>query len=320
MHCHANARLTPRGRAEVFAAVEAGMTVVAACLAFRVSRRTYYRWLPRWQARGFDGLVDRSSRPLRSPQRLSATAERQIAGLRLATGWGPDRIAATLGLPASTVHRAIRRLGLGRPAAALVPVARYEFAEPGGLLHLDTKKLGRIGAGPGHRATGDRTRRNRGIGWEVLHVAIDDATRLVYAELLPDERGRTSARFLVRALRWFTAQGVTVVRLLTDNGSAYRSRVVRTDPALARPAPQPDSPVSPPDQRQGRALDPHRPVRVPLRRGLPLRRRSQTCAGALHRLLQRTAPASRHRRADPTSAAHRPDGGMIVTNLAGDYT
>ena len=225
MHCHANARLTPRGRAEVFAAVEAGMTVVAACLAFRLSRRCYYRWLPRWQAEGPDGLVDRSSRPRRSPQRLSVAAERQIAGLRLATGWGPDRIAALLGLPASTVHRAIRRLGLERPAAARLPVVRYEHAEPGGLLHLDTKKLGRIGTGPGHRATGDRTRRSRGIGWEVLHVAIDDATRLVYAELLPDERGRTTARFLVRALRWFKAQGITVIRLLTDNGSAYRSRV-----------------------------------------------------------------------------------------------
>lgn len=225
MHCHANARLTPRGRAEVFAAVEAGMTVSAACVAFRVSRRTYYRWRPRWQAAGPDGLRDRSSRPHRSPQRLSASAEHRIAGLRLATGWGPDRIAARLGLPASTVHRAIRRLGLARPAPVPVPVVRYEFAAPGDLLHLDTKKLGRIGAGPGHRATGDRSSRQRGIGWEVLHVAIDDATRLVYAELLADEKGRTTTRFLVRALRWFRAQGITVVRLLTDNGSPYRSRV-----------------------------------------------------------------------------------------------
>jgi transposase InsO family protein len=225
MHCHANARLTPRGRAEVFLAVEAGMTVVAACLAFRMSRRCYYRWLPRYRADGPAGLVDRSSRPHRSPQRLSPVAERQIAGLRLATGFGPDRIAALLGLPASTVHRAIRRLGLERPPATPLAVVRYELAEPGGLLHLDTKKLGRIGVGPGHRATGDRTSRNRGIGWEVLHVAIDDATRLVYAELLPDERARTTARFLVRALRWFRAQGIAVIRLLTDNGSAYRSRL-----------------------------------------------------------------------------------------------
>ena len=225
MHCHANARLTPRGRAEVFAAVEAGMTVAAACLAFRMSRRAYYRWLPRWRAEGEAGLADRSSRPHRSPQRVSATTERQVAALREATGWGPDRIGALLGLPASTCHRVLARLGYLERARTAEPVVRYEIAAPGGLLHLDTKKLGRIGAGPGHRATGDRRGRNRGIGWEVLHVAVDAATRLVYAELLPDERGRTAARFLVRAIRWFRERGVAVERLLTDNGSPYRSRV-----------------------------------------------------------------------------------------------
>jgi transposase InsO family protein len=227
MHCHANSRLTPRARAEVFAAVEAGLTVSAACAAFRWSRRAYYRWLPRWLADGSAGLGDRSSRPVRSPQRLSELDERRIAGLRLALGWGPDRIAAVLSLSRSSVHRAIRRLGLSREDPAPASIIRYEYATPGGLLHLDTKKLGRIGDGPGHRATGDRRSRNRGIGWEVLHVAIDDATRLVYAELLPDEKGRTTARFLVRALRWFRSQGVAVVRLLTDNGSPYRSRVFR---------------------------------------------------------------------------------------------
>jgi len=225
MHCHANARLTPRGRAEVFAAVEAGMTVSAACLAYRLSRRTYYRWLPRWRAEGEAGLVDRSSRPRRSPQRVSSATERQVGGLREATGFGPDRIGALLGLPPSTCHRILGRLGYLERVRVVEPVVRYEIAEPGGLLHLDTKRLGRIGSGPGHRATGDRTKRNRGIGWEVLHVAIDAATRLVYAELLPDERGRTTARFLVRALRWFRAHGVRVERLLTDNGSPYRSRV-----------------------------------------------------------------------------------------------
>lgn len=227
MHCHGNARLTPRGRARVFAAVEGGMTVAAACLAFGISRRTYYRWLPRWRASGVAGLVDRSSRPRRSPQRLSPADEAAIATLREASGWGPDRIAATLGLARSSVHRAIVRLGLGRAPVPRQAVVRYTFGAPGGLVHLDTKRLGRIGAGPGHRATGDRRSRHRGIGWEILHVALDDATRLVYAELLPDERGRTTARFLVRALRWFRAQGVTVRRLLTDNGSPYLSRPFR---------------------------------------------------------------------------------------------
>lgn len=227
MHCHPNAFLAPRGRARVFEAVEAGMTVSAACDGAGVSRRWYYRWLPRWQAAGAAGLLDRSSRPHRSPQQVSVLQEAAITALRRRTGWGADRIGARLRLPASTCHRVLRRHGLvgvpsGEPAE---PVVRYEHAEPGGLLHLDTKKLGRIVGGPGHRATGDRTSRVRGAGWEVLHVALDDTSRLVYAELLPDEKGTTTARFLVRALRWFRSQGVAVLRVLTDNGSAYRSRV-----------------------------------------------------------------------------------------------
>jgi len=224
VHCHPNARLTPRGRAEIFLAVEAGATVVAACLMFGVSRRCYYRWLPRWQAARRAGLHDRSSRPLSSPQRLSLETERVIAGLRLATGWGPDRIAAYLGLARATVHRVIRRVGLARAAPLREPVVRYEYTVPGGLVHLDTKKLGRIGDRPGHRATGDRRVPSGGRGWEVLHVAIDDASRLVYAELLADETGRSTARFTIRALRWFRQRGVHVARILTDNGAGYRSR------------------------------------------------------------------------------------------------
>jgi transposase InsO family protein len=227
MHCHANARLTPRGRATVFELVEAGMTVSAACLATRVSRRFYYRWLPRWEAGREAGLVDRSSRPRSSPQRLGPAREAELVALRRRTGWGPDRRAALVGLPASTIHRVLRRHGLGGRTREPVAVVRYEHAEPGGLLHLDTKKLGRIVDGPGHRATGDRRSRHRGAGWEVLHVALDDATRLVYAELLPDEKGRTTARFAVRALRWFRRQGIHARRILTDNGSPYVSRAFR---------------------------------------------------------------------------------------------
>ncbi|HEY6058739.1 MAG TPA: IS481 family transposase [Candidatus Limnocylindrales bacterium] len=227
MHCHANARLTPRGRASVFEYVEAGMTVTAACLAARVSRRFYYRWLPRWRAAREAGLVDRSSRPKTSPHRLSLTQEAELVALRRRTSWGPDRLAALVGLPVSTVYRVLRRQGLLERKRQPAEVRRYEYEEPGGLLHLDTKKLGRIVGGPGHRATGDRRTRHRGAGWEVLHVAIDDATRLVYAELLPDERGRTTARFLIRAARWFRAQGVRVQRVLTDNGSPYVSRAFR---------------------------------------------------------------------------------------------
>ena len=200
------------------------MTVTAACLAARVSRRFYYRWLPAWRAGGEAGLVDRSSRPHSSPRRLTADQELEIVGLRAATGFGPDRLAVLVGLPPSTVHRVLRRQGLLERRRPVVEVIRYEHAEPGGLLHLDTKKLGRIVGGPGHRVTGDRHDQRDGVGLDVMHVAIDDTTRLVYAELLGDERGRTAARFLVRALRWFRAQGVAVRRVITDNGAAYRSR------------------------------------------------------------------------------------------------
>src|SRR5688572_4776545 len=148
MHCHANAALTPRRRARVFEAVEAGMTVTAACLAFRVSRRFYYRWLPRWQARGHEGLRDESSRPHSSPRRLAASQEAAIVALRRRTGWGADRLGVWLGLPPATCHRVLRRQGLVR-SPAVEPVVRYEHERPGDLVHLDTKKLGRIVGGPG---------------------------------------------------------------------------------------------------------------------------------------------------------------------------
>jgi len=226
VHCHANARLTPRGRCQVFMAVEAGMTVTAACLAFRVSRRWYYRWLPRWRAGVGAGMQDRSSRPVRSPQLVSLAQEERVVLLRRLNGWGPDRIAALTGMPRSTVHRVIRRRGLQARKAERPPTLRYEYARPGEMLHVDAKKLGRIGQ-IGHRIHGDRRRRSRRAGWEVLHMAIDDATRLVYCEILNDECGRTTALFLIRAIRWFRTQGVVPQRVLTDNGNPYRSRVWR---------------------------------------------------------------------------------------------
>jgi transposase InsO family protein len=215
----------------VFLSVEAGMTVSAACLAFGVSRRWYYRWLPRWRAAGPLGVLELSSRPHRSPQQLPEAVALQVAALRASRGWGPDRIAAWLGLSTSTVHRAIHRLGLVAAKPRRPVARRFVYATPGGLLHLDIKKLGRIGVGPGHRATGNRENKmhlaTKGYGWEFLHLAIDDATRLVYCELLDDERAATTMLFLIRALRWFRDQGVRVERILTDNGSAYRARALR---------------------------------------------------------------------------------------------
>ena len=144
MHCHPNAALTPRGRAKVFTAVEAGMTVSAACLAFGVSRRFYHRWLPRWRARGHAGLVDHGSRPRSSPQRLPSIDEARIVALRRSLGWGADRLGALLGLPASTCHRVLDRQGLIVRTREREPANRCEHEHPGDLLHLDTKKLGRI--------------------------------------------------------------------------------------------------------------------------------------------------------------------------------
>ena len=196
MHCHANARLTPRGRAEIFAAVEAGMNVAAACLAFRMSRRCYYRWLPRWRAQGEAGLIDRSSRPHRSPQRLAVAAEHQIAGLRLATGFGPDRIAALLGLPASTVHRAIRRLGLERPVAEPVPIVRYEIAEDQAAYYIPVFLVTALAFAAGAAFLAElpgpaRVRGRRAILTVIAVAAFGVGARNVY--------GRSGRRFDLRA-------------------------------------------------------------------------------------------------------------------------
>jgi transposase InsO family protein len=226
---HPHARLTARGREALLRAVDEGATVTAACAAACVSRTTYYRWRRRRATEGAAGLGDRSSRP-RCPRRaLTAAQERRVARLRRARAWGPDRIAAALGLPRATVHRALRRLGLpplrSRPCTA--PSMRYERAAPGELLHVDTKKLGRITGGPGHRATGDRRDTVRGAGWALLSAAVDDASRAVYAEVLPDERGETAAGFLRRACAHFAGRGVAIQRVLTDNGSPFVSRAWR---------------------------------------------------------------------------------------------
>jgi hypothetical protein len=221
------------------------MTVSAACIAFRVSRRWYYRLLPRWQAQGRAGLIDRSSRPHRSPQRLSLAQEAAIVTLRQHTARGADFLAALLGLPASTVHRVIRRQGLLRQRAERAPVVRYEYSAPGAMVHCDTKKLGRIVGGPGHRIHGDHSIQSRGVGWEVMHMAIDDATRLVYAEILGDEKARTTALFLVRAVRRFRKQGISVDRVLTTTAGPTgptRGGASAESPGSAIAAPAPITP------------------------------------------------------------------------------
>jgi transposase InsO family protein len=224
VNTHKNARLTPVGRQGVVTRVLGGEPVAAVARGSGVSARTVWKWLARYRAEGAPGLQDRSSRPHRLARRRPRHQHRQIIHRRQQR-WSSLRIAQRYGLPVSTVVTALRRARLNRLPRLEPPhpVVRYEAARPGELVHLDVKKLGRIGR-VGHRVHGDRTQRTRGIGWEFVHVAVDDCTRLAYAEVLPDEREHTAAGFLQRAVAWFAAQGVRVLRLLTDNGNCYRSR------------------------------------------------------------------------------------------------
>ena len=227
MNIHKNARLTVVRRQELGArASRPGSDVSALAREFGVSRQTVYKWCRRFQE-GEAALADRSSRPHRCPNRLGRVRRRQIARRRRRR-WSSCRIASDLGLRVGTVVREQRRLGLARLPRLEPPhpILRYEWPQAGDLLHLDIKKLGKIGR-VGHRIHGDRTTRVRGIGWEYVHVAIDDCTRVPYAEVLTDERGPTTAAFLTRALAFYRARGIRVRRLLTDNGKTYRSHVVR---------------------------------------------------------------------------------------------
>jgi transposase InsO family protein len=230
MNLHKNARTTPHSRRLMGRRVlEQKQPATKVAADFGVSERTVRKWLARWRAGGEPSLNDRRAAP--APQRrLPPEQIAAIEALRRKRLTSPV-IARRLGLPLSTVGSVLRRLGLGRlksldPPA---PVVRYQRQRPGELVHIDTKKLGRI-AGIGHRITGRRSgmiNRHRGIGWEYLHVAVDDASRLAYTEILPDERRASAIAFLERALAWFARHGVNVERIMTDNGNAYRSHDFR---------------------------------------------------------------------------------------------
>ncbi len=225
MNVHKNAKLTPAGRALLVRRVLEQRTQRAAvAAAFGVSERTVAKWVRRWRLEGVAGLVDRSSRPRRCPHQLSLRQIRQIEHLRRRR-WTSPWIAQALSLPISTVVVVQRRLGLNRLRALepRVPVVRYERARPGELVHVDTKRLVRIGR-VGHRIHGDRRRGVRGVGWESVHVCVDDATRLAYSEVLPTETGASAAGFLRRATAWFEQLGVRIERVMTDNAKAYASR------------------------------------------------------------------------------------------------
>lgn len=226
MNLHQNARLTPAGRALLARRVASGWTLKDAAAAGGVSLPTARKWVARDRAGGARRHHDRSSRPHRIPSGVPPERVAEIETLRRQRRSGPQ-IARALGMARSTVSLVLRRLGLGKLAALepKPPVRRYERAAPGELLHLDIKTLGKID-GVGHRITGHHPRhhRARGIGFEHLHVAVDDASRLAYTEIRPSLGQDDAVAFLERALAWYARLGVTVERVMTDNGSAYRSK------------------------------------------------------------------------------------------------
>lgn len=231
MDVHENARTTHHSRLLMIKRLQAGWSVGAVATALGITSKTVCKWRDRHAVEGAPGLADRSSRPHRSPTRLAGHEEDAIEALRRQRLTGPA-IARRLGRPLSTVGVVLRRRGLGRLAALdpRPPVTRYERERPGELIHIDIKKLGRID-GIGHRITGNRTgQSNRraaghGLGWEYLHVAVDDRSRLAFTQLLPSERKEDATAFLESSLAWFSSHGVVVERVMTDNGSAYKSRM-----------------------------------------------------------------------------------------------
>src|SRR6478672_8447658 len=226
MDIHENARLTPLGREHMVNMVLSGQTPKAVSKAVGVCPRTVRKWVDRFKAEGLAGLRDRSSRPDRLRQPTPQTTVDRIEALRRQRLTG-KAIAAETGVSAATVSRVLKRLGLNRLSALepAEPPRRYQRDQPGELIHIDIKKLGKFNR-IGHRITGDRTGQSnsRGVGWEYVHLAIDDHSRLAYSEILPDEKRASCLRFLFNALRFFRSLGVKVHRVMTDNGSSFRSR------------------------------------------------------------------------------------------------
>jgi transposase InsO family protein len=225
MKIHANARTCPNSRRLLVRRIEEEKwSLRAAAEAAGISERSARKWLGRWRAAGEVGLIDRSSAPRRVPHRTPERVVKAIAALRRLRMTAAE-IAEALGLALSTVSLWLKRVGLGKRSRLEPPEPpnRYERQRPGELVHIDVKKLGRFAAA-GKRQIGNR-HSSRGYGWERCHVCVDDATRLAYVEILPNERGETAVDFLRRAIAWFAERGVVVERVMTDNGSPYRSTI-----------------------------------------------------------------------------------------------
>jgi len=229
MNIHSLARTTPESRVLIVERVlHEGQSIAQTARSFGISDRTVYKWLARYRVSGLAGLQDRSSRPRRSPERLDAARVELILRLRRCRQTGPQ-IARGLRMARSTVARELRRAGLHRLRLLEPPEPprRYQRRHPGELLHLDIKKLGRIGGRVGHRIHGDYRRRVRGVGWEYAHVCVDDASRVAYVEVLPNEQAPVTTAFLERAVAFYRHLGIHTQEVMTDNGPAYLSDLFR---------------------------------------------------------------------------------------------
>src|SRR5262245_2625356 len=230
MDTHKNAPLTPKGRElMVRAVVDGGLTKAAAARQFHTTAKTVGKWVKRFKEEGVEGLHDRSSRPLSSPSQTSSATCTAVEALRRQRRTG-QQIAAELGISPATVSRILRRLGLNRLSALepAEPVRRYERDHPGDMIHIDIKKLGRFNK-IGHRIVGrSGPARTRGAGWEYVHVAVDDHSRVAFAEVMPSERKRSAIAFLKEAVAYYETLGVKVERVMTDNGSCYKSFAFRS--------------------------------------------------------------------------------------------
>jgi transposase InsO family protein len=238
MKLHRNARTCPKSRKLLVERIESGWSVMEAAAAAGISDRSARRWMKRWREEGEPGLFDRSSAPHRIPHKTPVERVGEIVRLRRLR-MTAAQIALALGMALSTVSAVLKRVGLGKRSRLEPPEPpnRYERRQPGELIHVDVKKLGRI-LKPGHRVTGNRRqrasattysadgRRIGDAGWEFVHVAVDDHSRLAYAEVLVDEKAATAVGFLKRAVEFFAGYGVTVERVMSDNGACYRSALL----------------------------------------------------------------------------------------------
>jgi transposase InsO family protein len=229
MDCHKNARLTAYSREQLARRVlEQGVTLKLAAASVNVTAKTAAKWVRRYREDGTAGLGDRSSRPLRSPRLTASSLSEQVLDLRRLryNGW---RIAQALGLSRATVSRILRRNGMNRLRSLdpPPPVVRYEHKRPGSLIHFDIKRLARIVL-PGHRVHGDYTRKTTGAGYEYLHIAIDDHSRISFAAILPDQNHQSSMLFFLMTRAFYSRFGFSIKRVLTDNGPCYRDHRFRT--------------------------------------------------------------------------------------------